>query len=227
MTDTFDKHAKDYSQVIGQSLSISGKDHDFFVRHKAQQILGVISAHMDPAKAQVLDVGCGVGLVHPHLHGLVGQLQGVDVSQDSIVEAQKANPDIDYQSYDGSRLPYDDDSFDVTFAVCVMHHVPPSQWPAFSKELKRVLKPGGTAIIIEHNPINPMTQYIVRTCELDDDAVLLRAGTCAKILKGAGFTAEKTDYVLFTPFESGFFRSLDHAFKWLPLGAQYVLQARA
>ena len=48
--------------------------------------------------------------------------------------ARSQFPAVRYRHFDGLRLPYDDDAFDLTFTVCVMHHVRPEQWPGFAAE---------------------------------------------------------------------------------------------
>jgi hypothetical protein len=58
--------------------------------------------------------------------------------------------------------------------VCVMHHVPLPQWTSFA------LRTGGLALAFGHNPYNPATQYIVKTCDIDKDAVLLRRRKTAR-----------------------------------------------
>ncbi len=75
-----------------------------------------------------------------------------------IQTARERNASVDYSVYDGQRLPYDDASFDFAYTICVMHHVPPAQWPAFAAEMRRVVKPGGMAAVFEHIPYNPLTR---------------------------------------------------------------------
>ena len=82
-----------------------------------------------------------------------------------------ANPTVRYQAYDGKTLPYDDASVDLAFAIRVMHHVAVGDRPQFASELRRVVRPGGLAVIFEHNPYNPLTQHVVRNCEFDEGAV--------------------------------------------------------
>ena len=68
-----------------------------------------------------------------------------------------------------------------------MHHVPPPQWTRFVAEMFRVIRTGGLALVFEHNPYNPATQYIVKTCDIDKDAVLLRPGKLRGMFVDAGF----------------------------------------
>ena len=107
-----------------------------------------------------------------------------------------------------------------------MHHVPPANWASFLTEMTRVVRPGGLVAIVEHNPINPLTQWIVRSCPFDENAVLLRSGRLARLFRGAGLIELDRRFIIFTPFSGGFFRQLDESLRWLPLGAQYCMAAR-
>ena len=100
-------------------------------------------------------------------------MTGIDVSERSVDYARRHNPGVRYDTYPGGRLPYDDNAFDVAFTSCVMHHVPVPQWGEFVGEMNRVIRPGGIAVVFEHNPWNPVTSRIVSTCPIDADAVLL------------------------------------------------------
>lgn len=227
MGDIFDKSANEYSSIIDGAIKFSNKEQSFFTSIKSQILLKVINAIMPAEEAAVLDVGCGVGLIHSHLAPPLKGLEGIDTSEVSIKHARETHPDIKYRVYNGRELPHDDSQFDFAFSICVMHHVPPNDWQSFLNEMRRVLKPGGTAIIIEHNPLNPATQYVTRNCDLDKDAVLLNSWRCRKELTRAGFRQCSTDYFMFFPFENTFFRKIEAALRWLPLGAQYICIAEA
>jgi ubiquinone/menaquinone biosynthesis C-methylase UbiE len=223
----FDKFSASYSEDISGALEVFGKEHDFFVRNKADILLPAFTEiSTDTSGLRVLDVGCGVGLVHRYIEGVLGELHGTDVSGESIVEAQKQNPRVVYRNYDGSHLPYADASFDCAYAICVLHHVPVPQWPQFISEMRRVVRPGGMVLLIEHNPLNPATQFVVRNAPMDENAVLVWPRRLRALMKAAGLGRILTHYVLFTPFEGRFFRRLDRALSAIPLGTQYVMGAR-
>lgn len=227
MGNIFDKSADKYSSIIDDAIKFSNKDQSFFTAIKSQLILKVINGIMPAKEAEVLDVGCGVGLIHTHLAPRLKRLEGIDSSEASIKQARKTHPDINYRSYDGRELPYENGQFDFAITIGVMHHILPETWCSYLKEVRRVLKSGGTAIIIEHNPINPVTQYVVRSCELDKDANLLSNWRCRKELTRAGFRRCSTNYFMFFPFEATFFRNIESLLGWFPMGAQYIITAKA
>jgi ubiquinone/menaquinone biosynthesis C-methylase UbiE len=223
----FDQHSGVYSETIDDALSLFGKGHDFFVRSKVDILLPAFaSISSDITSLKVLDVGCGVGLVHRYIAGSVGKLHGTDVSGASLEVARKANPSVDYVPYDGMTLPYGAASFDCAYAICVMHHVPVKQWKGFLEEMRRVVRPGGMVIIIEHNPLHPATQWVVRTTPMDANAVLLWPWRLHRLMKAAGIGSLRTRYVVFLPFAGRVARLIDRLFARLPFGTQYVLGGR-
>ncbi|MEO1695367.1 MAG: class I SAM-dependent methyltransferase, partial [Pseudomonadota bacterium] len=163
--ETFDGYQTTYADAVNSAVAFTGVDVDFFTRVKADYIIELVEREVGPADQQsVLDVGCGIGNFHRLLQPVVANLSGVDVSAACIERAKDEHPEVSYKTYDGGRLPYDDASFDVAFTVCVMHHVPPADWPTFASEMRRVLRPGGLAIVFEHNPLNPLTMRAVNNC---------------------------------------------------------------
>ena len=137
----FDQHAQAYSSKINKALSPFGQEHEFYVRVKVAFLLEAFSQARSGDRLKALDVGCGVGLIHPFLAKSVDELHAVDVSEDSLAIARQNNPSVQYRAYDGLRLPYADGTFDCAFAIGVMHHVPVSQWKAFAVEMARVVRP--------------------------------------------------------------------------------------
>ena len=82
-------------------------------------------------RLRVLDLGCGTGLVDHLLKVHLPKLVGVDISEKVLQAAKFRNPEIDYRHLTDDVLPFGDRSFDVVFAICVWHHVPPDRWRNF------------------------------------------------------------------------------------------------
>ncbi len=222
----FDAYRSSYSDAVNRSISFSGLDVDFFTRAKAVRLLDILGDLIGPPEAlSLLDVGCGVGNYHQLLRSQVGQLTGVDPSSECIEEARSKNPNVSYQ-VSGDTLPFQDACFDATYAICVMHHVPPANWNRFASELARVTKPGGIVLIFEHNPYNPLTRRVVSNCPFDKDAVLLTKAKTIDYLKGAGLAGVDGRYILAIPSVDGLSRKMDDALGRIPLGAQYYAFGR-
>jgi len=98
-------------------MSAIEKVHGSYVHRRRVRILASHFAELLPAKASVLDVGCGDGT----LAGLIQtlrpdvQVRGIDV----LVRAQTAIP---VEPFDGSHIPAADASYDAVMFVDVLHH---------------------------------------------------------------------------------------------------------
>src|SRR6201985_1147992 len=158
MPELFDSDRSNYRDVVQSSIDFSGLPHSFFMRAKADLLRELIAQRLGPKKPAMLDVGCGVGSFHPLLRGMVGRLSGIDVSSESIEQARADNRDVDYRAFDGSNFPFDDSSFDLVTAICVLHHVAPAEWAHFINEMRRVVRPGGLICLIVHNTLHPLTR---------------------------------------------------------------------
>jgi 2-polyprenyl-3-methyl-5-hydroxy-6-metoxy-1,4-benzoquinol methylase len=91
----------------------------------------------------VLDVGCGLGYGLDVLAIKAASVTGIDVDEKAIAWCTARelgrNPRLDgFHHYDGDRLPFDDDSFDVVTSIDVIEHVP--DYHAFVRELCRVAR---------------------------------------------------------------------------------------
>lgn len=229
MSTLFDGYRSNYGEVVQDSIGFSGLKHDFFMAAKAHYLSRLVrerGLRGDGRTVAALDVGCGTGTLHPHLDGLFDSLAGCDISAGSIASARELRPGLDYRSYEPPRLPHADGAFDLAFAVCVLHHVPPADWPGFVAEMRRVVRPGGIVAIVEHNPFNPLTRLAVYRCPFDEDATLLSARRTASLLGAAGMTDVRTDHILLLPSAAGMARRVERLFEKLPLGAQYASSAR-
>ncbi len=220
----FDQYDGTYQALVEDSMSFSGMSHDYVTRVKADLIVATASKRLGSlAGKHILDVGCGVGLTDAFLTRQPWRISGTDVSPKSIDQAKRKNPAVNYVVGNENRLPFADETFDLCFTICVMHHVPRPHWTGFLTEMRRVLKPQGLAMVLEHNPYNPLTRLVVNRCPFDADAVLLSSNTLRRHLDAARLNLLNTNYFLFTPWET--LKFVDRFFGWLPVGAQYCVTA--
>jgi SAM-dependent methyltransferase len=224
----FDSYQDSYVGVVKDSVAFSGLSYDYFLRSKAAMLRSLLEEWKPGLESlSLLDVGCGIGTLHPLLRPMFGAVHGVDVSRECIERARLANPWASYEVYDGSSLPIEDGAFDVVLAVCVAHHVKPADWESFFKQLKRATRPGGLICVIEHNPVNPLTRLSVMRCEFDKDAVLLPPSLTARLLRSAGVEQVAVRYFVFVPSTAPWALGIERRLAKLPLGAQYAAFGRA
>jgi SAM-dependent methyltransferase len=225
---SYDRYRDLYEKDLDRAVGFSGKSHSFFTEAKATELVRLAERHLgDLRRVDALDVGCGIGLTDRFLEGRLGSLTGVDVSPGVLERAEQANPWARYVLYDGERLPFDDGSFDLAFAVCVVQVIEPSRRPGFVSELTRVTRPGGLVVAFEHNPFNPLTRLVVRRCAFGHDASMLTLGRMAALFRRARLSVVERAYILLFPSRGSRVRKLERSVARLPLGAQYYLAARA
>jgi ubiquinone/menaquinone biosynthesis C-methylase UbiE len=104
----------------------------------------------------VLDVGCGTGtllLAAAARVGPSGALHGIEPSTEMAAHARhKAEAHgVPLEVVEGSAnsLPYPTASFDIVFCTLVFHHLPRSMQEGAIREIRRVLRPGGRAVIVD------------------------------------------------------------------------------
>jgi SAM-dependent methyltransferase len=213
----FDHYAGHYDEVIASQTRFFDGDSNYFARYKielARQLAGDAGA--------VLDFGCGIGRSIPHLTALFpkAEIAGCDLSRESLSVARRQYPNFRFATMDelGADL-----KFDLVIASNVFHHIPPAERQAAMDYCYNRLTPNGRFVIFEHNPLNPVTQYLVKTCPFDTDAILLGMRETVARMQQARFHIEKTSYCLFFPGPLAALRPLENYLGWLPLGGQYFV----
>jgi len=223
MTYDFDSHSAAYEVELKKAISFAGQDASVFTEAKARALLALARERIgDMESASALDVGCGIGNIHRSLAPQFAEFQGVDVSAGLIDVARASNRDVAYQAYDGVELPFESNTFDLSFAICVLHHVPPAQWETFVAEMARVVRPGGLVAVIEHNPLNPGTRLVTLRCAFDEDIVLVRRRRLEQLMRRTRLRDTASRYILFSPWRSATVERAEHWLGHLPLGAQYI-----
>ncbi len=222
-SEYFDAFAERYQMILDANLAITGETGAAFTRRRMSHLLRRLAI----LPVRVMDFGCGVGLAIPLLlEAFPGShVVGIDVSSESVRIARERHRGCDrVQIAAPSELAAGD--FDLVYASGVFHHIPTVERPGAAKFIWDTLRPGGVVVIAEHNPWNPATRYLVRTCPFDEDAVLLRRREVTTVLETTGFQIVARDFVSFFP---GPLRPLQRFEPWLrgvPLGAQYIVMAR-
>jgi len=218
----FDQFASDYRKIHTENIQkISGTDSEAFSEYKIVTVKKLLNGK------HILDLGCGDGTTAKCISELCVDYSydGIDISEKSIFEAERKNiSNCKFVQYDGKNIPYEDETFDVVFIACVLHHIETQARTQILEEVYRVLKKGGVVIIFEHNPINPLTRKIVKECPFDEGVVLLKSSKIRTRLFEAGFREKCCiRYTIFMPRKGIFNRLLfmERWLEWCPLGGQY------
>jgi SAM-dependent methyltransferase len=139
--DSYDRVAEDYAESFHDELSKKPFDRkmlDWLIEKVGD--LGVIC-----------DVGCGPGQVARYLHEHGARACGVDLSAGMVERARSLSPGIPFEP--GDMLALDgvaDDAYGGAAAFYSLIHVPRPALNQALRELRRVLRPGGTLLITFH-----------------------------------------------------------------------------
>ena len=98
---------------------------------------------------QILDAGCARGRFLRQLTSSGARLFGTDLTEVFLQSARGNVPEAALAAGSLSRLPFRTGAFDAVFCIEVLEHVPDTD--AALGELARVLKPGGTLLVIDKN----------------------------------------------------------------------------
>ena len=221
----FDKFADEYDAMHAAGLAVSGEGPEYFAEYKIKDIASKCAQFLalNPEK-KILDFGAGIGGSVPfvHKHIPAADLTCIDISRRSLALAEKRFPSqAQYVHFDGQRIPFPSDHFDIAYAMCVFHHIPHEEHVALLRELRRVIRPGGGLFVFEHNPLNPLTVRVVNNCPFDENAKLIHSATMKNRLTAAGFSKINICYRIFFPHLFRALRPLEARLGWLPLGGQY------
>lgn len=229
----FDEYAEGYDAGMDNPVKrMLGNDPAAYLRVKIDWLLNDLRRRPIPSAAtnrpRLLDYGCGHGLFLKVLaeEGFPGDLTGCDVSQEMLRQAARvwkneAGPSFFLLTENDPATQ--GESYDLVILCAVLHHIDPAERAATYRTVHRLLKPGGRVYVFEHNPLNPVTNFVVKRTPIDQNAILLRAREVRAGLLEAGFQEPGKCYQMFFPPRFRFLRGVETLLRWLPLGAQYAV----
>jgi SAM-dependent methyltransferase len=216
----FDDYSDRYDELMKEQLGFFEKEEGYFAEYKIETVKRVI----EEEPSVILEYGCGIGRnlrflreKFPHAY-----LAGCDVSQNSIMRAKKENPDAELFLIGKDSI---ERRYDLILVANVLHHIASDQRESTLAFLAKLLTENGSLFFFEHNPLNPITRRIVRSCPFDSDAVLVWPGELRRLLHSFHFDIRHYGYCLFFPGVLKKLRELERCLKWLPLGGQYYINA--
>ena len=144
----------------------------------ARQLL-VDQAALQPGQ-RVLEVGCGTGTLvlmvkraQPHI-AVVGLDPDPKALERGRTKAARAGVKAQFDEGFGDRLPYGDATFDRVLSSFMFHHLPKEEKLGFLREVRRVLKAGGSFHLVDFEGAHGVHSWLARRfhsgAQLEDNA---------------------------------------------------------
>jgi ubiquinone/menaquinone biosynthesis C-methylase UbiE len=202
------------SKLLSQCSKPSGWLGRMTLRSMNRRHVGVTAWGMSHVSVQsrdtVLDIGCGGGKTVARLAAAAneGKVYGVDYSEESVAASRRTNRQaiaagrVEILHASVSHLPFPDRMFDLATAVETLYY-----WPdlhADLQEVLRVLKPGGSLLVIAEAYKGGKYDRLLRRLETLQQRGILRyahltVGEHRELLSQAGYS----DVQVFEQYDKG------------------------
>ena len=129
-----------------------------FFRQRRDVVLALLAQQV-PRRGRILDMGCGTGPVLAELRAAGWRCTGLDAAPDMLAEAHKrlsaaGLPTGDLHQGDGRAAPFPNASFDAVLCLGVISYT--DHYAPILAEVRRLLRPGGVAIVTCRNAACPV-----------------------------------------------------------------------
>ena len=181
---SYDSAARAYAEHLASELDRKPLDRHLLNRF-AEAVRGV---------GLVADLGCGPGHVARYLDAQGVRMVGIDLSPEMIRVASEFQPGIEFRAGDMRALDLPDGSLAGVIAFYAIVHFQPDELGPVFREMRRVLSPGGLALLSFH-----VGEEVVHLDDLFGAPVSLDfrfhvPDRVIEALESAGFTVmERTD----------------------------------
>lgn len=176
---SYDKVAGEYARHLMDELDHKPMERDL-LKTFAQKVSG-----------RVCDLGCGPGHVARYLHEHGADVFGIDLSQGMVDLARQHNPALTFEQGDMRALKLEDNSLGAIAALYSIIHIPRGEVVAVLKELRRVLKPGGTLLVGFHRGEDGLHRDEMWGEAVNLDFTFFETQEMVGYLKDAGFKVDE------------------------------------
>lgn len=186
---------KDYTQALTLEFLTPWYDSIVNLFGFGKSFYTKIASHVDPdSRSSILDVGTGTANLAITIKRRSPKAEVVACDPDEKIlkiakrKIQKEKIDIKLVKALAQKLPFDNGSFDFVVSSFVIHHIPkPFKRQAFL-EMRRVLKPHGTILIIDFGePKNILANLVTWLASFIEDVGPNRNGLIPTLLTESGF----------------------------------------
>lgn len=125
-------------------------------------------------KPRILDLGCGTGELASVFLKRGYSYVGIDIEQERITYAAKTYPQGKFHVMDASALAYPDGYFDQILVTGVLHHLSDEDVRSIVREMKRVLRPQGRALVMEDIALRGSLNLLGALVHLADEGAHIR-----------------------------------------------------
>lgn len=200
-----------------QALVLSGESADYFAAYKRR-----VLERTAGATAPVLDFGCGTGDLLRELVRTFDPVHGYDPDPEALALAKKRVPFAELFD-DPEALPRD--FYGAIVLANVMRQVPPENRPGLVRTVVQLLRPGGTVVFFEYNPLNPIARWVARAVP-EGEGDLIYPWELRRMLKDAKLTSRRVEFIVFFPRAFAGLRAFEPRMSRVPFGAQIVGRGR-
>lgn len=156
---------------------------------------------------RALDLGCGTGSLsvlisrrHPRV-----QLSALDPDAKALSrarrKAERAGFSIHFEQGFGDALPFADGAFDRVLSSLVLHHLTSDEKLATLREVRRVLRPGGTLHVLDFGPPQGrLDRWLTHLLHHGDRMEDNLAGRLPELMRAAGLTQARESASVRTAF---------------------------
>ena len=135
-------------------------------RYRFHYHLPEMFARLQGSRGKLLEIGCGIGVDSIQLAKCGFDVTAVDLTENALAVAKEyaahRGVNINFRLGNAEGLEFPDASFDTVYSFGVLHHTPDIEKSV--AEVRRVLKPGGTAhIMLYHsNSLVNLVHWVFR-----------------------------------------------------------------